>query len=56
MLGLGALELGASSDFEVDPELEIIPSTAGSHSPVRRILASSLAAGGAATWLVMEQP
>jgi len=43
-------------DFEVDPELGIRPVASGETSSLQRILVSSLAAGGAAAWAVLEQP
>ena len=38
-----------------DPELDIVPHDASSLPGVRRVLMSSLASGGAASWLVLER-
>lgn len=39
-----------------DPELGVTPHRGGDLPPARRVLATALAAGGAAAWLVLEAP
>jgi 3-oxoacyl-[acyl-carrier-protein] synthase II len=52
----GGAELGATAGFsEADPELGVVPHRGGRIGG-GRVLASSLAAGGAAAWVVLERP
>ena len=56
VLAVGGGEFGATEGFaEPDPELGLIP-YAGGRLAGGRVLVSSLAAGGAAAWVVLEQP
>lgn len=49
--------LGASPDgFEKDPELGIVPRHGAPLEPPCRVLVTSLALGGSATWTVLERP
>ena len=41
---------------EPDPELGVVPHDGTTLPPARRVLASSLAAGGAGAWLVLDAP
>jgi 3-oxoacyl-(acyl-carrier-protein) synthase len=41
---------------EADPELGVVPHDGAPLPPARRVLASALAAGGAAAWLVLDAP
>jgi 3-oxoacyl-[acyl-carrier-protein] synthase II len=54
VLALGPLEFGPTPGFEtLDPELGIRPHDGRRLAPARHVLASSLASGGAAAWLVL---
>ena len=49
--------LGPTAGFaEPDPEVGVVPHSGGPLEPPRRILATGLAAGGAAAWMVLEAP
>ena len=49
-------EFGPTAGFEeVDPKLEIRPHAGGELSPAALTLVTSLAAGGSASWLVLEK-
>ena len=53
---VGGGELGATAGFsEADPELGVVPHQGGRIGG-GRLLASSLAAGGAGAWVVLERP
>lgn len=55
-LAAGGGDFGATEGFaEPDPELGVVPH-AGGRLLGGRVLVSSLAAGGAAAWVVLEQP
>ncbi len=55
LLALGAETWAAAPGFErPDPELGVVPHDGSPLEPARRILVSSLSAGGAAAWLVLE--
>lgn len=58
VLALGGAEPGPSGAFsEVDPELGIEPHPGGPlPRPARRVLVTAFAAGGAASWLLLERP
>jgi len=48
---------GATPGFaEPDPECGVVPHDGAPLPPPRRVLASSLAAGGAAAWVILERP
>lgn len=50
-------DLGPTAGFrEPDPALGIVPHDGTPLPPTRRLLVSSLAAGGAASWVVLEAP
>ena len=53
-LGPGAGAAGTG--FEADPELGIVPAVPASSRSSRTVLVTSLAAGGAASWLVLGAP
>jgi 3-oxoacyl-[acyl-carrier-protein] synthase II len=56
VLAVGGGDFGATAGFaEPDPELGIVPH-AGGRLAGGRVLVSSLAAGGAAGWVVLERP
>lgn len=56
VLAVGELDFGPTPGFEcVDPELGIRPHDGRELAPARCALASNLAAGGAASWLVLER-
>jgi 3-oxoacyl-[acyl-carrier-protein] synthase II len=56
VLALSDLAFGPTPGFEVlDPELEIRPHDGRRLSSARAVLVTSLAAGGAAAWLVLER-
>ncbi|HXV75112.1 MAG TPA: hypothetical protein VD788_02255, partial [Candidatus Polarisedimenticolaceae bacterium] len=47
---------GPTSGFETpDPELGVVPHDGSPLPPLRRVLVSALAAGGAASWLILER-
>ena len=51
------LEFGPTAGFaEPDPAIGVIPHRGGTLPAPRRVLATSLAAGGAAAWLLLETP
>jgi 3-oxoacyl-[acyl-carrier-protein] synthase II len=57
VLAAGEAEFGPTPGFlEPDPELGVIPHGDQPLSPAHRILVTSVAAGGAASWLVLERP
>jgi 3-oxoacyl-(acyl-carrier-protein) synthase len=57
VLALEGAPLAAVPGFsEVDPELGLLPHPGGALPDVRRVLVTSLAAGGAAAWAVLERP
>jgi len=57
LLAAGGFPFGAPVGFvEEDPELAIVPHDGRSLPPPRRLLATSLAPGGAAAWVVLEAP
>ena len=56
MLAAGPFELAPPENFQPDPELDLLPSPEASHGAVERVLVSSMAAGGAAFWLVLDRP
>lgn len=57
ILAAGGAEFGPTSGFETyDPELRLTPHAGGPLPSVRTVLVTSLAAGGAAAWLVLERP
>ncbi len=58
VVALEGAELGPAPGFgRPDPELGVVPHRGGPlPRPVRRVLVSSLAAGGGASWLVLERP
>jgi len=56
VLAVGGGEFGPTAGFtEADPALRLTPH-AGGRLAGGRVLVSSLAAGGAGAWLVLEQP
>jgi 3-oxoacyl-(acyl-carrier-protein) synthase len=56
VLALSSLDFGPTPGFEiVDPELELRPHDGRRLPPARSVLATSLASGGAAAWLVLER-
>jgi 3-oxoacyl-[acyl-carrier-protein] synthase II len=57
-LALEGGRIAAPADFEVDPELAIVPSSSSSSTrgAPRTLLLSSLASSGPAAWLVLERP
>ncbi|HEV7668784.1 MAG TPA: beta-ketoacyl synthase N-terminal-like domain-containing protein [Thermoanaerobaculia bacterium] len=55
LLAVCGKPFGPTAGFaEADPELSIVPHDGRPLPPPRRLLATSLAAGGAATWLALE--
>ncbi len=52
----GAPVAPAAGGFEVDPELGVAPHAGGALPPPAALLATSLAVGGAAAWLVLGRP
>jgi len=55
VLATQALALGPCPTFDTaDPEVPVVPYPGGSLSAPRRVLATSLAAGGAAAWVLLE--
>lgn len=57
VLAAAGAPFGAVAAFETpDPELMIVPHDGSPLDPPRRTLVSSLAAGGAAAWVVLERP
>ncbi|HXU31847.1 MAG TPA: hypothetical protein VN851_14845, partial [Thermoanaerobaculia bacterium] len=55
LLAAGGASFGPTAGFaEADPELGLVPHDGRPLPPPRRVLATGLAAGGAATWLVLE--
>jgi 3-oxoacyl-[acyl-carrier-protein] synthase II len=57
LLIAGGASVGAPSGFgEVDPDFSIVPYDGFPLPPPQRILATSLAPGGAAVWVVLEAP
>jgi 3-oxoacyl-[acyl-carrier-protein] synthase II len=57
ILAAGGAEFGPTSGYEVfDPELRVTPHGGGPLPSVRTVLVTSLAAGGAAAWLVLDRP
>ena len=57
ILAAGGAEFGPTRGFEAfDPELRVTPHAGGPLPAARRVLVTSLAAGGAAAWLVLERP
>jgi 3-oxoacyl-[acyl-carrier-protein] synthase II len=57
VLATQALEFGPTAGFaEPDPAIGVIPHRGGTLPAPRRVLATSLAAGGAAAWLLLETP
>jgi 3-oxoacyl-(acyl-carrier-protein) synthase len=57
VLAASGVPFGPTVGFQQeDPEIGLCPSTSAELEPPRRILASELAAGGAAAWVVLEAP
>jgi 3-oxoacyl-[acyl-carrier-protein] synthase II len=57
VLAASGARLGPAAGFaERDPELRIVPHDGSPLSPPKTVLVSSLAAGGAAAWLVLGGP
>lgn len=57
LLAAGGTSFGAPVGFgEIDPEIAIVPHDGRSLQPPQRLLATSLAPGGAAVWVVLEAP
>lgn len=57
VLAATAREAGATAGFsEPDPELDVHPHAGGPLSPSTYTLVTSLASGGAASWLLLESP
>ncbi len=57
VLALAGTGWGPTAGFEeTDPELEVRPHDGSPLEPARRVLVSGLAAGGAASWLILERP
>jgi 3-oxoacyl-[acyl-carrier-protein] synthase II len=55
ILAAAGWPFGETAGFsEIDPEIGIVPHTGGPIAPPARVLATSLAAGGAASWTVLE--
>ncbi len=55
LLAVCGAPFGSTAGFsEPDPELGLVPHDGRPLAPPRRVLATGLAAGGAATWLVLE--
>ena len=56
VLAAAGAEFGPTAGFETfDPDLRVTPHGGGPLPPARYVLVSSLAAGGAAAWLVLER-
>jgi hypothetical protein len=56
VLAVGGGDFGPTAGFaEVDPQCPLVPH-AGGRLAGGRVLVSSVAAGGAAAWLVLERP
>ena len=57
LLAAAGAPVGPTAGFEeIDPELRIVPHAGGGLGDVRHVLVTTLAAGGAASWLVLERP
>ena len=57
VLAAAGAQFGPTPGFEsFDPDLRVIPHAGGPLRAPRRVLVTSLAAGGAAAWLVLERP
>jgi 3-oxoacyl-[acyl-carrier-protein] synthase II len=57
ILAAAGAEFGALAAFDApDPEIGIVPGRLAGGSPPARILASALASGGAAAWILLERP
>ena len=57
ILAAGGARIGSEGAFEeIDPELGVVPQTRGVPGEPGCILVTSLAAGGAASWLLLERP
>lgn len=57
VLAAGGRGIGPAAGFaEPDPELGLVPHDGSPLPPPRRILAGSLAAGGAAAWVILDAP
>ncbi len=57
VLAAEGVAFGPTAGFrEVDPALGIVPHSGQPLAPPHRLLVSSLAAGGAAAWVVLERP
>ena len=56
VLAAAGRPFGATAGFaEPDPECGVVPHDGAPLPPPRRVLAASLAAGGAAAWVILER-
>jgi 3-oxoacyl-[acyl-carrier-protein] synthase II len=54
---LNGMPFAATAGFaEPDPELDLVPHDGAPLPPVRRLLATCFAAGGAGAWVILERP
>jgi len=57
VLAAGGAPFGPTAGFEEpDPELGVVPHDGSPLAPPSTVLVTSVAAGGAASWLILEAP